>query len=384
MIECKLSIDLPSQETNRTSSLFEWVGSLFGSKPDLRSGQEQLTVSGNSLLEGLYGALRDNGVEDAIALLVDKKVIYHDKEGHRRDLRLMAVAAQESGVMDKNFKEMHLVMSTEHVGLNVLVDVKIRSLNTLGEPEVQILLSGRPEVLTAGKDENPASYAERVRAFAADPHQLEALRLTLDSFAARLADAARRHLPVVHVDHRPAHIQLLRPDKASLTAMNGTQAGEGGASLRDVPARAGRAGGDVYGTYYYDPYWDLTNYLMWSTLLHSHHHTSVVYVDRTGSEVPAGGGDTGGVHVGEGGVSVDSSAIESAPDSGVDWGGSETSDSWGGSDTSDAGGWGGSDTGGDSGWGAGDAGGGDAGGGDAGGGSSCGSSCGGGCGGGGD
>lgn len=382
MIECTLALDLPSEETRRRPNLVEWVGSLFGSKPDLRSGDEQLTVGGRGLLQGLYDALRDCGVEDAIALLVDKRVLYHDKEGHTRDISLMAAAAQESGALDRPFRELHLVLSTHHGGLHIITDVKVKALNRIGIPEVVIQLSGRAEALTAERKEDPAAFADRVRRFAADPHNMDALRLTLEGFAGQLAVSVRRHLPVVDVQQGPARIQVLRPDRATLRGMDGAHAGQGGPALREAPARAARSGGDVYGVYYHDPYWDLTSFVLWSSMLHSHHHTDVVYVDRTGSEVPGDAGmDTSGVSIGEGGVSVDAATMDAAPDGG--WGGSETGGGWGGSDAGDAGGWGGSD--------AGDAGGSDAGSSDGGsscgssdGGSSCGSSCGGGCGGGGD
>ncbi len=371
MVEGNLKIDLPSVETLRPMTLWESVRHLFGTTIERKSGQEMLTVGAMGMLEGLYFALRDSGIEDAVSLLIDRRVIYHDREGHTRDLNLLLQAAEESGRLNKNFQEMHLVMACSHAGLQVILDMKVRALNPVGVPELEIHLSGRPVDLRAAAGEDAATYAERLRSFTADPANFRALCVALDELGSRLSQHIRRRLPALNVQQSPAWTQLLQPDRASLHSI-GKAPWNGSAGWRDIPTSQRGSGGDRYGVYVYDPGWDFTNFLMWNAVMSHHHHPNVVVVDRNGNAASGDGIDSSQVQISSDGPSVDAAAM--AADG---WGGSATSESadgWGGSDVAD--GWGGSDVG-DAG---GDGGGGDGGGGD--GGSSCGSSCGGGCGGG--
>lgn len=185
MVEGNLKIDLPSVETQRPMTLWESLRHLFGATIERKSGQEVLTVGAMGMLEGLYFALRDSGIEDAVSLLIDRRVIYHDREGHTRDLNLLLQAAEESGHLNKNFREMHLVMATAHAGMQVVIDMKVRSQNPVGVPELEIHLSGRPLDLRAATGEDAATYAERLRAFTADPSNFRALCVALDELGSR-------------------------------------------------------------------------------------------------------------------------------------------------------------------------------------------------------
>ncbi len=53
MLRAKITVDLPSSETNRSKGPIEWARSLFGAKIDLRSGKEELTIGAFALVEGL-------------------------------------------------------------------------------------------------------------------------------------------------------------------------------------------------------------------------------------------------------------------------------------------------------------------------------------------
>ncbi|MBM3224125.1 MAG: hypothetical protein FJZ47_10015, partial [Candidatus Tectomicrobia bacterium] len=86
MLNAQMTVNLPSVETTRQMGPLEWLQALFGKTIDLRSGAEELTMSAFALLQALYEALRKAGVSDAIALLVDKKVVYADHEEVDDDL----------------------------------------------------------------------------------------------------------------------------------------------------------------------------------------------------------------------------------------------------------------------------------------------------------
>ena len=103
----------------------EWVRSLFGEPIDLRSGQVQTTVSAFSLFTGLYRAFVRAKITDAVSFLVDKRVIYVDTQEVTHDLDLVAQAAQQRGVLDRPFREMHLVLTQHRAGIHLLFDLRV-------------------------------------------------------------------------------------------------------------------------------------------------------------------------------------------------------------------------------------------------------------------
>ena len=185
MLKARVHADLPSVETQRAKGPIEWVRSLLGAKLDLRSGKEELTVSALSLVEGLSAAFQRAGITNAISLLVDKKVIYLDTQDTENDLPLIAHAAEVSGVLDRPFKEMHLVMSHKEAGVHTLIDVRIANQVVLGGEELTIELSGRVEELRVQNGETAQQYAERVRGFAREGERMEVARLALGSATGR-------------------------------------------------------------------------------------------------------------------------------------------------------------------------------------------------------
>ena len=61
MLKSTIAVDLPSAVADRSKTAVEWVRSLFGAKLDLRSDQEELTISAMSLVAGLVEGFRPAG-----------------------------------------------------------------------------------------------------------------------------------------------------------------------------------------------------------------------------------------------------------------------------------------------------------------------------------
>src|SRR5579864_1568949 len=162
MIKSRITVDLPSVETRRSMGPVEWMRSLFGASIDLRSGKEELTVGALSLVEGLVEGFSRAGVTNAISLLVDKKVVYLDTNDVPDDIPLIGKAAEQTGILDKKFTEMHLVLSHKEAGLHVICDTLIQSKVLLGEAEMQVVLSARVEDLQIRPGETAQAYAERI------------------------------------------------------------------------------------------------------------------------------------------------------------------------------------------------------------------------------
>jgi len=293
MLKSKIIVDLPSVETNRRMGPIEWVRSLFGAKIDLRSGKEELTVGAFSLVEGLVAAFEAASVTDAISFLVDKKVVYLDTNDVPDDLPLIAKAAEESAILDKSFREMHLVLAHKTPSLHTILDCSIASGVVLGDAEMEIEISARLPSLQIQKGESADDYATRVKAFATKENSFEPGRHELDQLVDRVADALRSKLVGAKVTREDATVQVIRPDRQQISKFGSLGFGNDvrAPQYRAVPTmqRAG-AYADPFYYYYYDPYYDFMNYLLIDSMIHdmAWHSNYVQVVEPTGAPLLSG------------------------------------------------------------------------------------------------
>ncbi len=247
----------------------EWMRSLFGAQIDLRSGKEALTVSAFSLVEGTVLALSKAGITNAISFLVDKKVVYLDTNDVPDDIALIGQAAQESGLLDRPFKQMHLVLTHQETGLHTLLDIQIMNEVILGEAEMQVELSARVEEMRVRPGESAQAYAERVRAFG-NPTALDPYRIALDELTERVANALRTSLAGARVKSEAAVIQLIRPEADQIARFRGLGFGNdvSAPAYRPVPTlQRNGAYADPYYYYYYDPYYDFMSWVLISNMM---------------------------------------------------------------------------------------------------------------------
>lgn len=365
MFKSRIVIDLPSEETQRRRGPIEWVRSLFGAELDLRSGKEELTISAYSLLSGIFEAFAAEGVNDAVSLLVDKKAVYMDANELVDDLQFMSEAAQTSGVLDKKFREMHLVMTHRDSGLHTLVDVRIENQVILGAEEMEVVLSGRLEALRLIEGETAPNYAARIQGLVRDDAHIAGGRAALDTLTERLAAALRRTLVGARVRTEPAVVELIRPAEGQIAKFRNLGFGINSEDTRyrPVPTRHKRgAYADPFYYYYFDPYYDFMTFVILADMLHHHslHTPDVRVVEPTGEVLYTGdqAGQTGAMwahtdavsYADDGSLDVADSipVVAGSADVFADgaWGASDVdhgSVDWGFSDIHDSTGWGGSD-----------------------------------------
>jgi hypothetical protein len=331
MLKSRIVVDLPSVETHRRMGPIEWVRSLFGAKIDLRSGKEELTVGAFSLVEGLTEAFASVGVTDAISFLVDKKVVYLDTNDVPDDLPLIAKAAEAAEILDKPFREMHLVLAHRSATLHTILDCTIESKVVLGQAEMEIEVSSRLVDLQIKPGETAEQYGERVKAFAAQAESFEPGRRELDQLVERVAAALRGKLVGANVTRDDAVVQIIRPDRRQIGKFGDLQFGAfvRAPQYRAVPTtqRAG-AYADPFYYYYYDPYYDFMSYMLVDSMIHDAMWSSphVHVVDPTGSMLFTGDQAAGhandnwvghdAVQVTDGGVIVDNSSWADSHDAG--------------------------------------------------------------------
>lgn len=271
MLKSKIVVDLPSVETHRRMGPIEWVRSLFGAKLDLRSGKEELTVGAFSLVEGLLAAFESAGVTDAISFLVDKKVVYVDTNDVPDDLPLIAKAAEQTEILDKPFREMHLVLAHRSAELHTIFDCEIESSVVLGQAEMTVDISSRLVALQIQPGETADKYAERVKAFAAQGESFEPGRGELDALVTKVTDALRSKLVGARTSREDAKVELIRPDRRQIAKFGQLRFGDdvSAPQYRAVPTTQ-RVGAytDPFYYYYYDPYYDFMSYVLVDAMIH--------------------------------------------------------------------------------------------------------------------
>jgi hypothetical protein len=384
VLRSRILIGLPSIEVLRHKTLGEAFRSLFGAEIDLRTGHEEVTVTSLALIQSLVDGFGRAGVTNAIAFIVDQKVVYKDPVDQGNDLPLIIAACQQTRLMQRKFSEMHLVLSHAENGMFLIIDVRMQREVMIGQAEIIVDLSARIDDLRIHKGESAVAYAERVRAFARAPQAAEAWRRAFAAIVQRIAGTLGSVLTGARVGVDPARLQVIRPGPRQVGRFRHLQFGANvqRPTYRPAPARA-RLGAyaDPFYYYYYDPYYDFMTYVLLDTMARDGRgwNGSLIVVDDSGADLTLGGKRPAHfllpdvfpravVDFSDHGYLTIANDIPDAAELAVDdLASASDADSWG-ADASDSDG--GGDGGGDGGDGGGD------------GGSSCGSSC-GGCGGGG-
>jgi hypothetical protein len=355
MLNSAVVVDLPSAVTDRHKTPLEWLRSAFGAKLDLRGDHEELTISAMSLVAGLVEGFSKAGVTDVISFVVDKKVVYIDSNEVPDDLAVIWQAAEQKGILERRFSEMHLVLSHKEAGLHVLIDARIRNRVLLGEEEMTVVFSARVEELKIQPGETPSAYRARIEAYMSDETRADANRVALDALTARVADDLGKALVgAARVQTYPATVRIIAPEERQVARFRKLRFGNDveGPRYRAVPTyqRAG-AYADPFYYYYYDPYYDFMSWVMLDSMLH-HQYWNVPTVQVI---------DTGGNMLGTGDA-VESATSRWAGRDAVsfgDDGGLQIASSIPGADTGHTSSWfggGDSSSGGDSSWGGGDTG----------------------------
>lgn len=295
MLRARILIDLPSAEVYRQKTLGEAFRSLFGAEIDLRTGLEETTLTSMALVEALVAGFGRAGVTNAIAFIVDKKVVYKDTVDQGNDLPLILAACQQTRLMQRKFGEMHLVLSLAENGMFAIADVRIQRQVLHGQAEVSVDLSGRIDELRIQRGESAAGYAERVRAFARTPGVAEAWRRAFEASVQRVAGALGGTLPGARVGVEPARIQLIRPGTKQVARFRYLGFGNDvqRPTYRPAPARERHgAYADPFYFYYFDPYYDFMTFILLDDMAsqgYAWNDTRLSIVDDAGRDLTAGG-----------------------------------------------------------------------------------------------
>ena len=293
MFRATIEVDLPSVETHRRMGILAWIASVFGHTVNLRTGKEELTVGAFSLVEGMKRAFAKAGINDALSFVVDKKVVYMDSNDVDDDLPLIAKAAEAAGVLDLPFTQMYLALAHKSATLHTIIGCSIENSVDLGASELRIIISSRLIELQIKSGETAEQYAKRVGDFVAEEKSYASSLAELDELTFKIAEAVSSTLVGATVQRTAAVVRIIRPDPTQIRSFSQLPFGDGvlPQSYRALPTMQ-RAGAyhDPFYYYYYDPYYDFTNYVIADSMLthDTWHSRDVVVVNTFGTTLYSG------------------------------------------------------------------------------------------------
>jgi hypothetical protein len=145
LYRARIIVDLPSAEASGGSRFTAYM------KPgrDRAERHEELTIGAWALVEGMFAAFERCGIDDAVSFTVDGVSIYRDDANAEKDLHLVWAAAEDRGVLDRTFDEMHLVLAHRLPEGRVTFDLRVTRRVVLGSAEMVIAVEGEVPEPTA-------------------------------------------------------------------------------------------------------------------------------------------------------------------------------------------------------------------------------------------
>lgn len=321
-----IAVHVQASDILRAPKFFERVKKAFGKQPDLRTGKVRAAIEATALVEASRDALRRLGANNAVSLVIDDTVLFHDRDNKPDDLGDLFLAFHDnSSVFGQGFDELRLAVEHREAGLHIVMEVQARSVHAAGAPAIRIIASGRVEALTPKPGEDAETYRKRAEPIAGDAKALEMFRVQFESFVERLKEAIASAMPTARAEVEVAEARVVRPAE-------GTQ---------EQAQQPSATYYDPYVAYYPSPLGFVAETLMWSAMFSmmmpphfvvvDHHNHTQGFADEPGiqdgptaSAEPAA--DTGGNwYDGDG-----SSDVAPDADGGSWWGGDAGGDAGGG------------------------------------------------------
>jgi hypothetical protein len=247
-----IAIHVHAEDILRTPRFWDKLKSAFGGKPDLRTGRQRASIEATAIVEAARDALRKLGATNAISLVIDNTVLFHDRDGNPDDLGDLFLAFHDnSSVFGEGFDELRLAVEHREAGLHHVMELQARSVHPKSVPALRLVISGRIEALTPRAGEDADAYRKRVEPLANDAKALELYRTQFTAFVDRVRDALAATMPTARVEVETAEPRVVRPDPNAKDAQ---------------PEPPDSRHYDPYLYYYPSPMFYVTDMLMWSAL----------------------------------------------------------------------------------------------------------------------
>jgi hypothetical protein len=307
-----IAVRVQAAEILRAPRFLDKLRRAFGGRPDLRTGTMRSAIEAAAVVEGVRDALRKLGATNAISLVIDDTVLFHDRDGKPDDLGDLFLAfAENESVFGQGFDELRLAVEHREAGLHLVIEIQARPVHARGAPAIRTVVSGRIEALQPRPGEDAESYRKRAEPAARDAQALEVYRLQFEAFVARLRDAIAAAMPTASAEVETAEARVVRPDPERPA---------------EQPQLPGAPGYDPYIAYYPSPLGFASDMLLWSMLFTMAAPPHYVVVDH-GNHIQGFADDPGIQHgptqavVDDGGTWWDNETAGAAEHNGADHGG---------------------------------------------------------------
>ena len=99
-----IAIHVHAVDILRTPRFWDKLKGAFGGKPDLRTGRQRASIEATAIVEASRDALRRLGATNAISLVIDNTVLFHDRDNQPDDLGDLFLAFHDnSSVFGEGF-----------------------------------------------------------------------------------------------------------------------------------------------------------------------------------------------------------------------------------------------------------------------------------------
>tara|TARA_R110002096_G_scaffold44524_10_gene119952 strand:+ start:61208 stop:62356 length:1149 start_codon:yes stop_codon:yes gene_type:complete len=255
----QIHVDLPSEETERTPRFVEKVRSRFGRPTDLRTGKEQLTMQCGEVVAAIMACFHRANICDVMSLVVDDSALFVDVEGKDDDAPELLEAARRHTRRSPQFGELQLAAEHHIDGLHIVIEVRVLGSVQVGERELQILFSARPEENVHRPGESAESYANRLIAFAGGDALQSAIQ-TLERLTSNVGRQFQDQIGICAVVQGAVEVMLVHPNADEIKNISDVDfATLAGHTYVPLPATVHP---DNYNRYFADPLYDFQNLIL--------------------------------------------------------------------------------------------------------------------------
>lgn len=200
----------PAERVRKATTFWDRVKKVIGPKTvETPDTEVQTVLHAAALVGGSAQALESIGVDNAIALVVDGKVVYEDRTGRPDDLE--ALLAAMDALAPKKLTTLELVVEHHDTGLHYVISLAARGVHQADDTTAEVTIAGRVVDLCPRPNEPELDYHERVARLIPSAAQAEAHVATFLRFVERLKRALGESLPDVRIGAPSTDVRVRQP-----------------------------------------------------------------------------------------------------------------------------------------------------------------------------
>jgi len=208
-----ITVNVEGEEILRRPGLLARIHKALGGEPELGTGRMRASLEAAAVVDAVRAALSDLGATNAVSLVVDDLVVFHDRERRPDDLGDLFLAFHDVGAAIGQFGLLRIAVEHAEAGLHIVLEIQAQSEHPKYEPAVRVVVSGRIQAFEPRPGEDADAYRHRVEPLSRDHRLVELAQLSFDSFVVRARDAIARAMPEARANVTASEARLVVPDR---------------------------------------------------------------------------------------------------------------------------------------------------------------------------